>query len=112
MLSLLLSRPRTVEEWNRWSLHHKNSHDQIRAAIKSAGGRDLQPYFIDPISLTETKSWLEANQQLHVDMNGQLGIPGSDLQDLDFNDDHQTAAWIYLHWQEHNVAENRLRIGS
>ena len=49
MLPLLENLPRTQDDWNRWSWSHRDSHDRIRAAIKSKHGVDLSDYQTDPI---------------------------------------------------------------
>lgn len=71
---------------------------------------NLPDYVIDPIPREDVKGWLENNQNFHNDMNGQLNLQGSDLQDVDFNDQKQLQSWIFLHYQEHNSAEQALEI--
>lgn len=70
----------------------------------------LPEYSIDPIPSDDVKGWLENNQNYHNDMNGQLDLQGSDLQDVDFKDQKQLQSWIFLHYQEHNSAEQALEI--
>lgn len=108
MLANLLSIPRTGEQWALWSFNHRTSHDAIRAAIQAKKGVTLADYPIDPIPNFET--FLEVNSQLHTDMNGQLGTPGVDLQDANLEDEREKTAWIFLHYQEHYVAETALGI--
>ena len=112
MLPLLLNMPRSVEDWARWSLHHRISHDVIRTAINTQFGLTLQPYPVDPIYLPDPRSFLQWNQSAHTDMNGALKTPGSDLEDVDFREERQTQAWIWLHFLEHQVIENRLGVAS
>lgn len=71
---------------------------------------NLPDYVIDPIPHDNVKGWIENNQNLHNDMNGQLGLQGSDLQDVDFNDQKQLQSWFYLHFIEHQSAEQALGI--
>lgn len=75
-------------------------------------GAALPFYQIDPIPPTEPTQWLQNNQLYHSDMNGALGVPGSDIEDVNLADDRQKQAWIYLHYQEHFTAEQRLGISS
>jgi hypothetical protein len=112
MRAALLNTPRSQEEWLRWSFHHRGSHDLIRSTIRQQNSVNLSDYIIDPISFQQPHGWLENNTQLHTDMNGVLGKPGVDLEDLDFQNDHQLRAWIYLHYQEHLTAETTLGICS
>lgn len=72
----------------------------------------MPDYILDPIPGYAVKNFLENNQSAHTDMNGALGRPGTDLEDVDFDNESELRAWIYMHWQEHNVMENTLKIGS
>jgi hypothetical protein len=112
MLAILLNVPKSPADWERWAFHHRQSHDAIRGAINRQLNIDLPDYVLYPIADFAPKNFLENNQNAHVDMNQALARPASDLSELDFQNDHQLRAWIYLHWQEHNVAENALRIGT
>jgi hypothetical protein len=110
MLPLLENLPRTQDDWNRWSWSHRDSHDRIRAAIKSKHGVDLSDYQTDPIDSGAIDDFLQNNSQLHGDMNGVLGLQSADLQDVDISDDRQFEAWVRLHYQEHLYAELKLEI--
>ena len=112
MLALLLVPPRSPQDWSHWSFHHRASHDAIRKAIRDQLSVTLPEYVIDPIPNAAPRNFLENNQSAHTDMNDALNRPASDLENVDFTDEGQLRAWIYLHWQEHNVAENALHIGS
>jgi hypothetical protein len=112
MLALLLVAPRSPQDWSRWSFHHRQSHDAIRNAIREKLSINLPEYVLEPISDYAPRNFLENNQSAHTDMNGALNRPASDLEEVDFTNESQLRAWIYLHWQEHNVAENTLHIGS
>lgn len=112
MLPVLFNLPRNADDWNRWSFHHRKSHDVIRYALRKQQNANLADFIIDPIPLKVPKQFLESNQQLHTDFNKTLGTPGSDLEDVDFNDQHALQAWIYLHALEHQVAERTLKVAS
>jgi hypothetical protein len=110
MLAALLNVPSTPEEWAAWSWHHRLSHQAIFAATLSQKKVGLTDYVIDPITLTQ--DWLQRNQELHLDMDAALGSQSVDLTDVDFNDPKQIQSWIFLHYIEHQTAEQRLGIGS
>jgi hypothetical protein len=112
MLALLLNMPQGAEEWSRWAFHHRASHDLIRQAIKVQLGINLPDYVLDPIPGNAVQNFLENNHSAHIDMNGVLNRPSVDLEDVDFEKENELRAWIYMHWQEHNVVENTLKIGS
>jgi hypothetical protein len=112
VLPLLLNTPHSAEEWARWSYSHRISHNVIRDGIQAQFKVRLPEYLLDPIDLNDTRQFLEWNQQAHVDMNGALNVPGSDLEDVKFDDERQLSAWIWLHYLEHQVAENKLKVSS
>ena len=112
MLAVLLEIPRDKAAWNRFSFHHRQSHDRIVAAINAKGGQQLVTYQLDPINPDDFESWITRHQQAHVDMDGALGAQGVDLSDLDPTDERQLIGWIYRNWEEHTAAENALGISS
>lgn len=103
MLPALLNIPQSQADWHIWSFNHRDQHDLIRQAIQAKYNINLQAYQLDPIpehqdGITE---WLENNQQSHDDMNGVVGLQSSDLESVDFNNQSQKEAWIFLHYNEH-----------
>lgn len=112
MLPVLLNVPASKEDWDRWSFHHRTSHDLINKAIFSDQAVLLPDFILDPIDLEEPKLFIEANQLAHSSMNNALLLPGSDLEQVDLDDQRQLQAWIFLHYQEHRTAERRLGIAS
>ena len=111
MIQVVFNVPTTQDEWDRWSFHHRLSHTAIRQAL-AALGRQTNDYLIDPIYEDDFPGFLQRNAQYHTEMNLALGSQGADIQDVDLHDEAQKVAWIYLHWQEHQTAEQRLGIGS
>lgn len=110
MLALLLESPRTPEGWIRWSFHHRQSHAAIRDAIQKQKNISLIDYQLDPITQEDLQDWLQRNSQSHSDMLGALGLQSEDLLDVDFRDQQQAQAWIYLHYFDHYTAETTLEI--
>ena len=111
MLPCLLNAPRTDDDWARWSWHHRQSHDAIVAAINAKGGK-LQTYQLDPIPVNAIADWLDRDQQAHNDMNSALGTQGADLTEVNFDNENETQAWIWLEYQEHFNVERALGITS
>lgn len=112
MLAAVLNIPETEEQWSIWSYNHRLSHNAIRAAILAQYNVNLDDYQIDPIGTDDIVAWLDRNSQLHDDMNAVLKLQGQDLQDVDLKDKNQKQAWVWLHYLEHNTAEQKLNIGS
>lgn len=70
----------------------------------------LFDYQLDPISFDDVTNWLARNQQAHDDFNQALGLNGVDLEGVDFTDQKQLQAWVYLVWQEMQTAQQQLNI--
>jgi len=101
MLASLINIPTGPEEWQEWSFAHANDHRIIRDAIQASKSINLQDWTLDPINPDLFVGWLRNNQQSHTDVNSTLGIPGSDLEDVDISDPGQRESWWESHYQEH-----------
>lgn len=95
---------------NVWSLHHARDHDDIIQAIQDQYSIILPVYPIDPMVFTNDSMFFLRNQQLHNDLLSVLGIAGTDISSIDFNDDSQVQAWLFIHWSEHRDARTALGI--
>ena len=103
--------PHTPEEWSIWSYAHRDKHQQAAARIQTIYNENLTQYPIDPIALDDFDDFLNANPRLHNDINGVLGTQGSDLTQADLTDVNQLAAWVWLHYKEHDTWGGVLHIG-
>ena len=110
MLASLLNTPVTQTQWFQFAWDHRDSHDRIRAAIRTKYRVDQVDYQIEPINPIDLKQFLNNNSSLHDAMNAQLHLTSSDLSDVDFKNENQFKAWIALHYQEHLSAERALGI--
>lgn len=110
MLASLLNVPKSQEDWDRWSWAHKTSHERIRQAIQQQKGNNLTEYQLDPINFNAVRDFLIHNQQTHNEMNGVLGLQGSDLEGVKIEDPNQLRAWVWNHYLEHQSAELALGV--
>lgn len=108
MLPALNNIPHSSEDWAHWSWHHRDSHDRIRKAIGKTLNVSLGDYQVEPINPNDLTDFLQNNSQLHDDMNSALGLQSTNLQDANLQDEHEMAAWIKSHAQEHYYAEAKL----
>lgn len=111
MLASIFNVPNDERSLSIWSFHNYDSHDRIIGAIFNQGGALLTRYPLDPISTQDPGDWLRTHQTMHNDMNAQLGLSGSDLTDVNWEDPRELEAWSFLHAVEHRAAENQLGIG-
>ena len=107
MLSVLLEIPRTREQWERWSYHHRTSHEAIIQKLASQGV-SLTEYIVEPIDWLHPDIFLQNNQQMHLDMTSATGVQSVDLQDVDLRQENQLVAFVWLHYQDHFTVETAL----
>src|SRR5215475_6085630 len=96
------------DELNQWAFNHWQDHLEILQAIRKQRGVNLESLAIWPINWNDPKNFLEAHQVMHNDMNGVLRLVGDDLSVVNFVNDDQRNAWIYLNGQEHRAARGVL----
>lgn len=110
MLPPLLSIPPTDTGMNEFLYHNAQDHREIRTAIQTRFNINLPIYQLESIDTKDPSGWLERHASAHNDMNAVLGIAGTDLLDVDFNEPDQVKSWVYLHFQEHQAARTVLGI--
>jgi len=108
MLPGLLNMPFGQQAMTTWSFNHADEHTQIILAITRKGGPALTQRILDPIANFNFKNWLWSHQQTHNEMNSILRIQGSNLSDVDFEDQDELDAWVQLHYAEHSQANLKL----
>lgn len=109
-ISSLLNVPKTLDEWNSWSLNHKIQHDNINRAVLAKKNTTLATYILDPINQQVPDVFLQNNAQIHLDVCALLKVEGSDLSSVNWKDERELGNWIYLHWQEHSSFNTTLGI--
>lgn len=100
MLAVLLETPQTPDEWSRFAFHNNDQITLINQAILNQYGVALAPYILFPLNLEFPTNWLFANQAAHTQINQVLQLQSHDIQDLDFTDPDQVAAWINTNYFE------------
>lgn len=112
MRARLSNTPKTQAEWDQWAFDHMISHRAIIKAIAAANGPTLTEYVLNPITQIDFQRFLEANQQMHIDATGLLGIQSIDLSEVNFQNPSERQAWIFNHAQNHYDMETKLGIAS
>lgn len=102
-LVTLVKPPQTDAEWQIWSFAHRDQHQIIRQAILAQKNINLVEYQLYPIPFQDLTQWLVFNQESHDDINAVLGTQGTNLEQSDFTNPSQFAAWNYLHLREHEA---------
>ncbi len=93
-----------------WTFSNSADHDEIIQAIQAQYGIRLNTYIVDPFPTSDLTGWFFRHQNLHDDMNGVLGLTGSDFTDLDVSDQTEVNYWALQHYQEHLAARIALGI--
>ena len=109
----LYKLPMTDRDMAIFSFSNADNHREILSGIakqQSTGVTTLGLYVLDPIPISKS-GWLLRHQAMHNDMNAALGLNGSDLSAVDFNNKEQLQSWIGLHAAEHYAASATLGIG-
>lgn len=99
--ALLQSIPSGLGGEPAWLFWHARDHDFVRGKIAAAGGPRFPRYILGDLSEDAMETWLDAHQQAHNEVNGYLGLRGSDLRDVDLGDPAQREQWVYQNAQEH-----------
>ena len=110
-LCLLQTPPRNDSEWSLWSYSNYDVNNQIRQAVLAQKNVILPEYQLEPINWTDLGTWLENNQQAHIDFTAVLGQQSSDLLSVDLTDPNQHVAWNFLNFMELYNACLTLKIG-
>lgn len=109
-IASLINVPKNQREWDSWSFTHKVQHDNINRAILAQKNKTLTTYILDPINQDDSDVFLQNNSQIHIDICSILGVEGSDLTSVNWQDEKELGNWIYLHWQEHSNFNTKLGI--
>lgn len=100
-LANLANVPRDDAELLVFSFSNQDEHFRVAQAVKAQKNVSTPIYPVDPINFWALGVWLQNHQQMHNNINGILGTPGSDLTDVDFRNRAQLESWIWLHFTEH-----------
>lgn len=109
-IASLINVPKTQREWDSWSFTHKIQHDNINRAILAQKSKSLVSYILDPINQQLPDVFLQNNAQTHIDICSLLNVQGSDLTNVNWQDEREISDWIYLHWLEHSNFNTVLKI--
>jgi hypothetical protein len=106
----LVALPDGPGGWEEFWFNHYQDHIDIVQQIHKISGISLTIYDIYPWLGSNKDGIFEQHQQFHNDMDQILGIPGSDLSDIDFEKPNEVKSWIYLNYEEHLNAHMALGI--
>jgi hypothetical protein len=110
-LADLANVPGNATERSQWAFSHLAHHRDINAKIYLLVAVALPEYILDPIDPNDTGQWEYQHQLMHDNQNAILGIAGQDLTGVNWNNQNELAAWIFLNMNEHFQASNILEIG-
>ncbi len=109
-LPLIVEPPSDERGFDSWAYAHAVDHLEIITAITRTQNITLPQYQLWPFNPSDVSGWLEQHARAHNDMNQQMGTPGNDLENVDFQDDQQAKTWFYLQYEEHLNVRQKLSI--
>lgn len=107
----LYNVPSAPPEWQGWSFAHMCHHRDIIRRIIELTNIKLDEFVLDPFNPAEAGVWFDQHQIMHQQMDTILGIAGFDLSEVDFKNEQEKSAWIWLNSSEHKQAADTLGIG-
>ncbi len=110
MLAQIANIPAQKSELRWWAFGHMAHHRDICRRIVQTTGIALPEFILDPFDPENRGVWIDQHQQMHNAMNRVLGLPGNDLLAVDWQDQGQLSAWIWLNFTEHLAASNELGV--
>ena len=91
--------------WGRWLMGHYLEHRQFIASAGAAANPTTVtdwPFLQWSISSKSAQAqWLNAHQQVHLQIRAQANVTGDDLSEVDFDDPDQFSEWLDTHSTEH-----------
>ena len=103
----LFSVPRNQREAGMWSFSHMDHHRNMIRVVQAQFGITLPEYAIDPFG----NDVAYVHQQMHNDLDPIIGVSGYDLTEVNWKDQNQRAAWIYLNATLHQQEGAILGVG-
>ena len=95
---------------DKWMWDHWNDHLEIWQAILKQKSSSLTQWPIFPFTPESPESWARMHQQAHSDMNGALGLSGTNLQQVDFDNQESADEFYDNNFVEHSNAREALGI--
>lgn len=86
-----------------WVFSNHNDHQNVHDAIQAKSLGNLVVYELNPVDWDNWDSFALRHQSAHNEANEALGLAGTDLTGVDFNDPAQTAQWAFAHYREHQA---------
>jgi len=107
-LAMILRPPSSPHGESEWFFAHAQDHQAIVDLIRLRLSVFLPTYVIDPVEPGDLKGFALRHQAYHNELNGVLGLDGTDLQGVEWQSRDERENWYFLNWQEHVAAHKRL----
>lgn len=107
-LAAILYPSPTVGGHEEWTFANYQHHLAILAGMGRRFDQNFTLYRLWPAPQEALQGFLDQHQQQHNEMNAALGLPSRDLNTVDFTNDKQRDAWMWLHFLEHLNAAKAL----
>ncbi len=112
-IAALQNIPGTPEELAIWAFAHQAHHLDIINHIYDLLQIAMPQYVLDPFDPNNPSQmgvWAYQHQIMHDNQNFILGIEGSSLVEVDWQDQENLGSWIQTNFAEHLQAANTLGV--
>ncbi len=86
-----------------WAFSNADDHTFIRDEMQRQSLGNLIQYPLYPLNWKLLDKYEFAHQTAHDEINNALGLPGTDLTGVDFEDAKKAQEWHLAHYREHDA---------
>lgn len=109
-LASIANVPRSREELLAWSFNHMAHHRDVQRRIYQVFRIALAEYPLDPMNPDDLGVWSYQHQTMHNNTNAVLGTVGTNLLDVNWQDEAERAEWVFLDMAEHLAWNQKLGV--
>ena len=95
---------------DEWSFNNADDHTLVRDTIQRKDAVNLVQYPLYPLNWERWDTFAKTHQSAHNEINDLLGLPGTDLTGVDFNNPKRAEEWHLSHFREHEAWHENLGI--
>lgn len=110
LVSLLNLDAKNKGQADGWAFSNRNDHQDVHAAIQAQLLGNLVVYELYPVNWENVDTFSALHQNAHNEANEALGLAGTDLTGVDFNDSASVAQMAFAHYREHQAWHAKLGI--
>lgn len=103
LISLVGFKEASVGGKDDWAFDNADDHIFVRDMVQVKNTVNLVQYPLYPLNWDRWDTFAMTHQSAHDEINELLGLPGTDLTGVDFNDPKKAEEWHLSHYREHEA---------